>query len=404
MKNSVICVLLACCAVLTAEDLLMKNGVKAWSDRGYIMTGLADSFQIKNAVPVQKCSGYSIVLPKGSKKALIAIFNNANAVPVIKKYNLKPTGSSVYIGDSRRPKMLKYDVFAVDNPPEKIDCGAIGAGGILLALNDDVPEIKAPAAPVELPVAAVPEKLSGVQSFEGQEYRFRPGKRTVEYYVCAPKKGINANTGLMLVSHNWGGTWKYTAPWCDILSDRFNLICMSVNYLQSGEVKHDKVPYDHGVLQAMDCLRTLYEVMNNLDKAQIKFNRRRIYAAGASGGGNVSLMVNKLAPNTFGCIVDLCGMPGLTNDIAFGVGALNAGYSKDPKSPKYRCRICGPWRRACASGRRHRGSKDHLLRRIRRAGSVRGRGWNRKPICARHRRFARRLPQEHSPKRPCWLR
>ena len=49
MKNSVICVLLACCAVLTAEDLLMKNGVKAWSDRGYIMTGLADSFQIKNA-------------------------------------------------------------------------------------------------------------------------------------------------------------------------------------------------------------------------------------------------------------------------------------------------------------------------------------------------------------------
>ena len=49
----------------------------------------------------------------------------------------------------------------------------------------------------------------------------------------------------------------------------------------------------------------------------------------------MSLMMKKLAPNTFGCIIDLCGMPGLTDEIAFGIGGLNAGYSKDPKSPKY---------------------------------------------------------------------
>ena len=180
----------------------------------------------------------------------------------------------------------------------------------------------------------MPESKKLIQ-IAGQEYRFRPGKREFTVYVRYPDKGVNSNTGLMLLSHNWGGTWKYTAPWCDLLSNRFNLICLSVDYLQSGEAKHDKVPYDHGLLQAMDCLRALYVVQQDLDSKKIKFNRRRIYASGASGGGNVSLMVNKLAPSTFACIIDLCGMPGLTDEIAYGLGKLNAGYSKDPASPKY---------------------------------------------------------------------
>ncbi len=326
---------LICSASIIKADAPVKNGVKVWSDRSYILNGLPAEYNFKMPVPAQKCEQYNIVIPAGTKKALVAIYSSAGATDnVAKKYNLKPTGKHLYIGNAKNPKILKYDIFTVENPPENVDCRPTRAGGILLALNDDVPDVAADA-PEEKTTVQQTDKISGVKSFEGQEYRFRPGKRIVEYYVRAPQKGINANTGLMLVSHNWGDTWKYTAPWCDILSDRFNLICLSVNYLQSGETKHNEVPYDHGVLQAMDCLRALYEVTGELARNKINFNRRRIYAAGASGGGNISLMVNKLAPNTFGCIIDLCGMPGLTDDIAFGIGVLNAGYSKDPQSPKY---------------------------------------------------------------------
>ncbi len=226
---------------------------------------------------------------------------------------------------------MRYQKHIIPQPAEKISCVHSKAGEMLLALDDDVPDVPV----MDVAHIQVPATLQGVQTFTGQEYRFRPGAREVEYYIHVPCQGISANTGLMLLLHNWGGTWKMTAPLCDQLSDRFNLICLSVNYLQSGESKHDEVPYDHGLLQAMDCLRALYEVQRNLDAAKISFNRRRIYAAGASGGGNVSLMVNKLAPSTFGCVIDLCGMPGLTNDIAFGIGSLDAGYSKDPASPKY---------------------------------------------------------------------
>jgi hypothetical protein len=96
----------------------------------------------------------------------------------------------------------------------------------------------------------------------------------------------------------------------------------------------------------MDCLRALYQVQEQLKAKGVAFNQRRVYSAGGSGGGYVSLMANKLAPSTFSCIVDMCGMPGLTDDIAFGRGNLNAGYSKDADSPKYltpaRQEICNP--------------------------------------------------------------
>ena len=337
MKKIILLTLLSCSVILTAADQIIKNGSKPWSDRSYTVSGLSENLVFKNPVPEQKCSKYNIILPPGTRKALIAICANDSTPGMVKKYALQPFNSTMYIVNSSNPQILKYALFIAENPPEKIDCRPTRAGGILLALNDDVPALPSAAATASriLKNVPAPETLQGVKSFEGQEYRFLPGKRTVEYYVRAPQVGINANTGLMIVSHNWGGTWKYTAPWCDILSDRFNLICMSVNYLQSGKYDHKKAPYEHGVLQAMDCLRALYHVQKALDAAKIPFNRRRIYAAGASGGGNVSLMVNKLAPRTFGCIIDLCGMPGLTNDIAFGIGQLNAGYSRDPQSPYY---------------------------------------------------------------------
>lgn len=71
---------------------------------------------------------------------------------------------------------------------------------------------------------------------------------------------------------------------------------------------------------------------------KLAFNPARLFATGGSGGGNVALMCGKLAPRTFQCIVDLCGMKKLSDDIAFhlpGGSDLNARYSRDPTSPNF---------------------------------------------------------------------
>lgn len=323
--------------VLYGADFVAKDGVKAWSDRDYLISGLTGDFSVKNPVPIQSCGSFKIKFPTGTRRALVAMCANDGANAVAATYKLQAFPGELFIGKGSNPKMLKYRFFIAENPPAVMDCRPTRAGAILLAVNEDVPQISAAATAglKSVPLAALPAGLNGVIKVPGQEYRFRPGAREFEVYVRTPRSGVNSNTGIMLLSHNWGGTWKLTAGWCDLLSDRYNLICLSVNYLQSGETDHSKGPYDHGVLQAMDCLRALYAVQKTLDDNKIAFNRKRIYAGGASGGGNVSLMANKLAPSTFACTVDLCGMPGLTNDIAFGVGKLNAGYSKDPASEKY---------------------------------------------------------------------
>lgn len=181
--------------------------------------------------------------------------------------------------------------------------------------------------------------LAPEQEILAQEWPFAPGPRTVKFHIEEPSTGITPNTGLMLVLHNWGGV--YDAPeylrWSRTFADRFNVIALSVNYLQSGrESWSTEKPYDHGYLQALDCLRALHAVWSELHTAGVPFNEHRFYSMGGSGGGNVTQMVLKLAPHTFACGVDICGMPGLIDTIAFGeAGSLNAGYSRNPASPTF---------------------------------------------------------------------
>lgn len=173
-----------------------------------------------------------------------------------------------------------------------------------------------------------------------QEWPFEPGARSVEFHVEEPPTGVGADTGLMLVLHNWGGV--YDAPeylqWSRTFAARFNVIALSVNYLQSGpDGWSAERPYDYGYLQAMDCLRALHSVWSQLTTAGVPFSEHRIYSMGGSGGGNVTQMVMKLAPHTFACGVDICGMPGLIDRLAFGEegSQINAGYSRDPHSPSF---------------------------------------------------------------------
>ena len=175
-----------------------------------------------------------------------------------------------------------------------------------------------------------------------QEWPRSPGPRSVKAYVRYPGgalDNVNAGTGLMLNLHNWGGTDCTGAADPAALVDRYNVVVLSVDYLQSGPHKEgDDTPYDFGYLQALDALRALYSVFNGLGQLDKPFAKGRIYATGGSGGGNVSLMANKLAPRTFACVIDMCGMAKLSDDIAFylpGGSKLNARYNRDPESPRY---------------------------------------------------------------------
>lgn len=184
---------------------------------------------------------------------------------------------------------------------------------------------------------------NGTLEIPAQEWPAQPGPRTVGISIHFPGgklAGVRKDTGLMLSLHNWGGTYHSGTANPKALAERLNVVAICVNYLQSGRKAsvEDPEPYDYGYLQALDALRGLWFVFNSLDERNIPFARDRIFATGGSGGGNVSLMANKLAPRTFAAVIDMCGMPKLSDDIAFnlpGGSGLNARWNRDPASRNY---------------------------------------------------------------------
>ncbi|MBC7816207.1 MAG: alpha/beta fold hydrolase [Planctomycetaceae bacterium] len=189
---------------------------------------------------------------------------------------------------------------------------------------------------------ALPEQ-NGAVEIPAQEWPLRPGPRRVRVLVHYPGEklaNVGERTGLMLTLHNWGGTDCVGTASPTVLAEKLNVVALCVNYLQSGpkDSIEGPEPYDFGYLQSLDALRALWWLDHGLKSREIKFAGGRVFATGGSGGGNVALMCNKLAPLTFACIIDLCGMKKLSDDIAFnlpGGSDLNARYSRDPNSPNY---------------------------------------------------------------------
>lgn len=186
---------------------------------------------------------------------------------------------------------------------------------------------------------ALPEK-DGAVELPAQEWPHRRGPRTVRvrvHYPTGTRAGVGPDTGLMLTLHNWGGTDCAGTASPAVLARELNVVALCVNYLQSGpaDAVDGPEPYDYGYLQALDALRALAFARDALIKRGKPFAEGRTYCTGGSGGGNVTLMANKLAPRTFACAVDLCGMAKLSDDIAYnlpGGSTLNARYSRDPKN------------------------------------------------------------------------
>ena len=185
--------------------------------------------------------------------------------------------------------------------------------------------------------------MDGAVELPAQEWPARPGERRVRVLVHYPQgtlESVGPRTGVMLTLHNWGGTDCVGTANPRRLAASLNVVALCVNYLQSGpkDSIEGPEPYDFGYLQALDSLRALWWTRDRLTAQGRPFANGRLFCTGGSGGGNVSLMANKLAPRTFACVVDLCGMKKLSDDIAFhlpGGSDLNARYRRDPSHPNY---------------------------------------------------------------------
>jgi predicted esterase len=202
--------------------------------------------------------------------------------------------------------------------------------GLLAAVFAPAAVGSSPALPETSGTVAIPaQDAAGVRD------------RTVLVHIRYPSgrlAGVRPTTGLMLSLHNWGGQGFSGAPDPVKLVERYDVVAIGVDYLQSGDKPTDPLPYDCGCFQACDALRALFHVFQGLSDVGVAFDRTRIYTTGGSGGGNVSLMAAKFAPHTFACVVDVSGMASLTDDIAFGLpggAGLNARYSRNPASPSF---------------------------------------------------------------------
>ena len=188
----------------------------------------------------------------------------------------------------------------------------------------------------------LPER-DGAVMIPAQEWPLRPGPRQVRVLIHYPdgtRSSIGSRTGIFLTLHNWGGNDCDGTASPQALAREFNVIALCVNYLQSGPEDSIKgpEPYDFGWLQGLDALRAVWLVFHELDSSKQPFGRGRLFATGGSGGGNVTLMANKLAPRTFACVVDMCGMKKLSDALAYNLPAansLNARWSRDTASPNF---------------------------------------------------------------------
>ena len=195
---------------------------------------------------------------------------------------------------------------------------------------------------VEVPWPALPER-DGAVVMPAQEWPARPGPREVRLQIHYPggtRASIGPRTGIFLTLHNWGGSNCDGTANPAQLAREFNCVALCVNYLQSGpkDSIEGPEPYDFGWLQGLDALRGLWLVFNELDTTKTPFARGRLFATGGSGGGNVTLMANKLAPRTFTAVVDMCGMKKLSDALAYKLpagGGLDGRWSRDPASPNF---------------------------------------------------------------------
>lgn len=227
-------------------------------------------------------------------------------------------------------------------------------------------------------------------------------RRSLAYSVALPSAGIGPETGLIVYLFGYGG--RFDDPYADKLrpffADRYDCAVVTVDYhgalaqtasiaepapdfflklkerhgvevtapvgsdistvaktvlTMMGErgiadlsedcrfIKADNGYVNFGVLPALDHLQVIARLLR-----EYPLNRRRIMALGTSYGGYLALMMAKLAPNTFGLVIDNSGFSGPGDDwgTIFGQQHGTCGgiryrllapdsFRRDPADPRY---------------------------------------------------------------------
>lgn len=138
--------------------------------------------------------------------------------------------------------------------------------------------------------------------------------------VVVPQ-AVGRHTGVLLISHGWGGNRLDYLPTMEYAADAFDLVCLSVEFRGSG-YDFDPVagrgavnPYDAGFLQVFDVLaglRAVLDLFGGLD-------RGRIFHYGGSQGGHLALLSGVYAPSTFAALY-------ATSAVVF-IGPEQAGWA-----------------------------------------------------------------------------
>ena len=132
-------------------------------------------------------------------------------------------------------------------------------------------------------------------SFNSEYYTKRLTALVIEPDMLGPE------TGVMLFSHGWGGNRFQHQDKMEYAADTFNLVCLSVEFRQSGfefdPVKGlgSMVPYDLSFYQLIDVLNGFRQIL----ALKPMVNRQRLFHYGGSQGGHLALLSAIYAPNTF---------------------------------------------------------------------------------------------------------
>lgn len=127
--------------------------------------------------------------------------------------------------------------------------------------------------------------------------------KPVTALVVEPDR-VGAGTGVLLVSHGWGGNRRDYLPTMEWAAAQLGLLCLSVEFRGSG-YDFDPVtgrgsvrPYDASFYQLFDVLGGLRAVL----RLHPGVDRGRIFHYGGSQGGHIALLSAVYAPATFALV------------------------------------------------------------------------------------------------------
>jgi len=135
-------------------------------------------------------------------------------------------------------------------------------------------------------------------------------------------------TGAMLFSQGWGGNRFQYERAMIYTAERFDLVCVSVEYRQSG-FDFDAAtgrgalrPYDASHYQVADVLNGLRAVLDR----EPGIDRRRLFTYGGSQGGHITLLNAIYAPHTFAFTYAACPVTHLDERFQLTAGRAFAAH------------------------------------------------------------------------------